>query len=109
MGGDEHGSVGVNRIGGKKQKKGRCFGATKKGTTALIRTVRQEIRYATNVNVLDILLLCVRPKTKDALRINSVAGGFKPKHKGRVQAVDEDKSGDAYAFTVKDSDKEESK
>ena len=33
-------------------------------------------------------------------------GGYKQKHKGRVQAVDEDESGDACAFNVKDADKE---
>ena len=33
-------------------------------------------------------------------------GGFKPKNKGRVQGVDENESGDAFAFTVKVADKE---
>ena len=103
VGGDQHGSSGVNRIGGKKQtrhktpqKKGRCF------------CCDQERHYSTDKNcpsrnetcnkckrVGHFAVVCkIERSTENKFRSGNPKsrGGFKPKHKGGVQAVDENES-----------------
>ena len=115
VGGDQHGSSGVNRIGGKKQtryktpqKKGRCFCCDQERHYSTDKNCPSRYEACNNVNVLDILLSCARPETREALRINSVAetpsqgedSNLNTRAEYRLLAKMR-----AFAFTVRDADK----
>ena len=120
MGGEQHGSSGVNRIGGKNQassktmpqKKGRCFRCDREGHYSTDKNCPARHETCNECQrVGHFAVVCKTRKERspeNEFRDGNAKprGGYKHKHKGRVQAVDGYESGDDYAFTVKDADKE---
>ena len=120
MGGEQHGSSGVNRIGGKNQassktmpqKKGRCYRCDREGHYSGDKNCPARDQTCNECQRVGHFAVVCKTRNErspeNEFRDGNAKprGGYKHKYKGRVQAVDGYESGDDYAFTVKDADKE---